>query len=222
MNSARSIHVILVPGADALEFGPDVAEAGLRGIAVHPLVLAPYSGHPIDGRRSYYDAAAQQIGAAIADIRRSEADALIFAIGRNQGASILAYAAAGSDDFDGLVFTGAIPELSVYRAESDFPSAVGFRASLPDPADLARIPEMRDMDLTETLKRIPAESCLLQIGSEDDWMDEASFDAFRILEKNYRVEWVTDGHAMISPVALAGRWSFIEERAQTVENGGKA
>lgn len=219
MNSAASTHVILVPGADALEFGPDIAEAGLRGIAVHPLVLAPYSGHPIDGRRPYYDTVAQQIATAINDIRRTDANALIVAIGRNQGASILAHAAAGSDDYCGLVFTGAIPELSVYRAESDLPSAVSFRASLPNPTDLARIAEMRDMDLTQTLKRIPPERCLLQIGSEDDWMDEASFDAFRELEKIYRVDWIADGHAMISPTSLEGRWAFIEQRAQAAGNG---
>lgn len=219
MNASAATHVILVPGADALEFGPDIAEAGLRGIAVHPLVLAPYSGHPIDGRRPYYDGVAQQIATAIEDIRRTDDNPLIFAIGRNQGASILAHAAAGSDDYCGLVFTGAIPELSVYRAESDLPSAVKFRASLPDPADLARIPEMRDMDLTQTLKRIPPERCLLQIGSEDDWMDEASFDAFRELEKTYRVDWIDDGHAMVSPTALEGRWSFIEQRAQAAGNG---
>lgn len=213
MASNQPIHVILVPGADALEFGPDVAEAGLRGISVHPLVLAPYSGHPIDGRRSYYDGAARQVENAIADIRRTEDDALIFAIGRNQGASILGYAAAGKSDYCGLIFTGAIPELSIYRAESDLPSAVGFRASLSGPGELARIPEMRAMDLTQTLKRIPSECCLLQIGSEDDWMDEASFDAFRDLEKTYRVDWVADGHAMISAEALEGRWRFIEQRA---------
>lgn len=219
MHSIPSIHVILVPGADALAFGPDIAEAGLRGIAVHPLVLTPYSGHPIDGRHRYYDDVAQQIGTAIADIRRTDDKALIFAIGRNQGASILAHAAAGSGDYCGLVFTGAIPELSVYRAESDLPSAVNFRASLPDPTDLARISEMRDMDLTQTLKRIPPECCLLQIGSEDDWMDEASFEAFRKLEETYRVEWIVDGHAMVSPTALEGRWSFIEQRAQAAGNG---
>jgi hypothetical protein len=49
---------MLVPGADALEFGPDIAEAERRGIAVHPLVLPAYEGHPIDGRRPYYDAVA--------------------------------------------------------------------------------------------------------------------------------------------------------------------
>jgi hypothetical protein len=219
MSKEASIHVILVPGADALEFGPDIAEAGLRGIAVHPLVLPSYSGHPIDSRRPYYDDAARQIGNTIDDIRRTDPDALIFAIGRNQGASILGYAAAGSDDYTGLVFTGAIPELSVYRANSDLPSAVGFRASLSDPADLARISEMRDMDLTQTLKRIPPEICLLQIGSEDDWMDEASFDAFRVLEKTFRVDWIVDGHAMISEEALAGRWGFIEAKARTAGNG---
>lgn len=219
MASDQPIHVILVPGADALEFGPDVAEAGLRGVSVHPLVLTPYSGHPIDGRRAYYDDAARQIENAIADIRRLEDNALVFAIGRNQGASILGYAAAGKPDFCGLIFTGAIPELSIYRAESDLPSAVGFRASLTDPKDLARIPEMRDMDLTETLKRIPPESCLLQIGSEDDWMDKASFDAFRELEKTYRVDWIDDGHAMISAEALEGRWAFIEQTSTSVGNG---
>lgn len=213
MADGKTIHVILVPGADALEFGPDIAAAGLRGIAAHPLRLAKYAGHPIDGRRPYYDTAARQIADAVGAIRREEPAALIFAIGRNQGASILGYAAAGRDDFDGLVFTGAIPELSLYRANSDLPSARSFRASLSGPEELARIPEMRDMDLTETLKRIPAESCLLQIGSEDDWMDEASLAAFRALEKTHRVEWVDDGHAMISPAALAGRWDFIERLA---------
>jgi len=223
MTDKKAIHVILVPGADALEFGPDIAEAGLRGIAAYPLTLAKYAGHPIDGRRPYYDGVARQVADAIADIRRTDRSGRIFAIGRNQGASILAYAAAGrGDDFDGLVFTGAIPELSVYRAESAFPSAVSFRASLSGPAELARISEMRDMDLTETLKRLPADRCLLQIGSEDDWMDEASFDVFRRLEKTHQVEWVTDGHAMISPAALAGRWDFIERMAQTVENGREA
>jgi len=222
MAEKKAIHVILVPGADALEFGPDIAEAGLRGIAAHPLTLAKYSGHPIDGRRPYYDGAARQVDNAIADIRRADPSGLIFAIGRNQGASILAYAAAGRDDFDGLVFTGAIPELSVYRAKSDLPSARSFRASLSGPAELARISEMRDMDLTETLKRIPADRCLLQIGSEDDWMDEASFDVFRRLESTHLVEWIDDGHAMISPAALAGRWGFIERVAQTVENRRKA
>jgi hypothetical protein len=207
------IHVILVPGADALEFGPDIGEAARRAIAVHPLTLPAYAGHPIDARRPYYDGIAAQIRGAIGDIRRGNARAAIFAIGRNQGASLLGHAAAGSDAFDGLVFTGAIPALSSYRAESDLPSARNFRASLAGPAELARIATMRDMDLTETLKRIPADRCQLQIGSEDDWMDAASFAIFRDLEKSYRVEWIADGHAMVSPAALTGRWSFIKERA---------
>ena len=215
MMSGRAIHVILVPGADALEFGPDIAEAGRRGIAVHPLVLPAYEGHPIDARRPYYDGAARQITGAVDAARRRDAGARIFAIGRNQGASILAYAAARSGAFDGLVFTGAIPELSVYRANSDLPSARKFRASLSGTAELARIPEMRDMDLTVALESIPPEICLLQIGSDDDWMDEASFDAFRTLERKHRVAWIADGHAMISPEALSGRWTFIERRAQT-------
>lgn len=222
MAAAKAVHVVLVPGADALEFGPDIAEAGLRGIAAYPLTLPKYAGHPIDGRRPYYDRAARQIDDAIGDIRRTDPDGLIFAIGRNQGASILGYAAAGRDDFHGLVFTGAIPALSVYRAKSDLPSARSFRASLSGPSALARIAEMRDMDLTETLKRIPADRCLLQIGNEDDWMDAASFDIFRALEKTHHVEWVADGHAMVSPAALAGRWAFIERMAQTVEDDREA
>jgi hypothetical protein len=207
------IHVVLVPGADALEFGPDIAEAARRDIAVHPLTLPAYEGHPIDGRRPYYDGVAAQIRAAIGDIRRHDDRAAVFAIGRNQGASLLGYAAAGSDAFDGLVFTGAIPALSEYRAESDLPSARKFRASLAGPAELARIREMQDMDLTETLKRIPPERCLLQIGSDDDWMDAASFAIYRRIEKTYRVDWIADGHAMVSPAALAGRWDFIAPRA---------
>jgi hypothetical protein len=217
MAAAGGIHVILVPGADALEFGPDVAEAAKRGISVHPLTLPAYAGHPIDARRPYYDRVAAQVGDAVDAIRNADGRARIFAIGRNQGASLLGWAAARRQDFDGLVFTGAIPELSRYREKSDLPSARKFRESLSGPAELARIPEMRDMDLTETLKRLPAERCLLQIGNEDDWMDAASFAAFRTLERSYRVEWIADGHAMVSPAALAGRWAFIEQRARAIE-----
>jgi hypothetical protein len=217
MAAAGSIHVVLVPGADALEFGPDVAEAAKRGISVHPLTLPAYEGHPIDARRPYYDRVAAQVGDAVDAIRNADGRARIFAIGRNQGASLLGWAAARRQDFDGLVFTGAIPELSRYREKSDLPSARKFRESLSGPAELARIPEMRDMDLTETLKRLPAERCLLQIGNEDDWMDAASFAAFRTLERSYRVEWIADGHAMVSPAALAGRWAFIEQRARAIE-----
>jgi hypothetical protein len=214
MEPGRAVHVILVPGADALEFGPDIAEAGRRGIAVHPLTLPRYEGHPIDGRQPYYDGVAKQIAGAIDEIRRKDGDARLFAIGRNQGASILAYAAARSGAFAGLVFTGAIPELSKYRAHSDLPSARKFRASLSGPAERARIPEMRPMDLTVSLETIPPDICLLQIGREDDWMDEASFDAFRSLEQRFDVAWIADGHAMVSPEALSGRWSFVERRAR--------
>lgn len=214
MNPGRAIHVILVPGADALEFGPDLMEADRRGVAIHPLILSAYEGHPIDARRPYYDGVAKQIADTVEAIRRTDEDASMFAIGRNQGASILAYAAAGSGVFDGLVFTGAIPELSKYRAASELPSARKFRASLSGPAELARIPEMRDMDLTVSLESIPPEICLLQIGSEDDWMDEASIDAFRALERRFQVAWIADGHAMISPASLDGRWSFIARRAR--------
>ena len=214
MGPRHAIHVILVPGADALEFGPDIAEAGRRGIAIHPQVLPAYEGHPIDARRPYYDAVAKQIAETVEATRRTDEAAPMFAIGRNQGASILGYAAARTGVFDGLVFTGAIPELSRYRADGELPSARKFRASLSGPAELARIPEMRDMDLTVSLRRIPPEICLLQIGSEDDWMDEASFDAFRALERRFQVAWIADGHAMVSPAALEGRWSFIERRAR--------
>ena len=217
MVAVGSIHVILVPGADALEFRPDIAEAKRRGIAVHPLTLPDYEGHPIDARRPYYDRVAGQIGDAVDAIRNTDGCARLFAIGRNQGASLLGWAAAGRQDFDGLVFTGAIPELSRYRAESDLPSARKFRASLSGPEELARIAEMRDMDLTVTIEAIPRECCLLQIGREDDWMDAASFAAFRALERTCRVEWVADGHAMVSSAALEGRWAFIEQRARTIE-----
>ncbi|MGH6618610.1 MAG: hypothetical protein ACREF6_03610 [Alphaproteobacteria bacterium] len=214
MGPRHAIHVILVPGADALEFGPDIAEAGRRGIAIHPLTLPAYEGHPIDARRPYYDGVAKQIADTVEAIRRTDDGAPMFAIGRNQGASILAYAAARTGVFDGLVFTGAIPELSRYRAAGELPSARKFRASLSGPAELTRIPETRDMDLTVSLRRILPEICLLQIGSEDDWMDEASFDAFRALQRRFQVAWIADGHAMISPAALDGRWSFIERRAR--------
>ena len=91
MAERGSIHVILVPGADALEFGPDIAEAARRRIAVHPLTLPAYEGHPIDARRPYYDGVAAQIRAEIAAIRQKDARAAIFAIGYHKRYFICAY-----------------------------------------------------------------------------------------------------------------------------------
>lgn len=213
MSDRAAIHVILVPGADALEFGPDVAEAARRGVVAHALTLPAYSGHPIDDRRPYYDVVSRQIRQTLEAIREKDSVAPIFGVGRNQGASLLGHAAADNEDFCGLVFTGAIPELSLYRANSVLPSACAFRDSLSGPEELSRIPEMRDMDLTRTLQRIEPDRCLLQIGTRDDWIDEASVEAYRHLETTFRVDWIEDGHAMNSPASIGGRWDFVEQMA---------
>ena len=217
MSDRKTIHVILVPGADALEFGPDVAEAERRHIAAHALILPAYSGHPIDGRRPYYDAVSRQIQQVMEAIREKDSGARIFGVGRNQGASLLGHAAADNEAFCGLVFTGAIPELSLFRANSVLPSARAFRDSLSDPEELSRIPEMRDMDLTQTLQRIEPDRCLLQIGTRDDWIDEASVEAYRHLETTFRVDWIDDDHAMNSPASIGGRWDFVERLAAAAD-----
>lgn len=219
MTDRAAIHVILVPGADALEFGPDLAEAKRRGIAAHALTLTPYSGHPIDGRRPYYDAVATQVRETIDGIRSSDDEARVFGLGRNQGASLLGHAAAGEESFCGLVFTGAIPELSLYRTNSVLPSARAFRDSLSGPEEYPRIAELRELDLTRTLRRVDPRTCLLQIGTRDDWIDADAVDAYRTLEKSFRVDWVDDDHAMNAASSIGGRWDFVERVAAAVDKG---
>lgn len=210
MGEANKIHVILVPGADALTFEEDIACAAERGATFDALTLGPIEGHPIDGRKAYFDAVADRI----AECAAGAGEAKVFGIGRNHGGSILAYAAARDGGFDGLIFPGVIPALSDYRAHSDLPSARAFRAELDGPAEVARILELRAYDMDTCLDRIDPAKCLIQVGDADDWMDEASMALFRDLETRFALQWLADDHAMAAPATVAARWDFIEDRAK--------
>ena len=205
------LHVILVPGADALTFEADIAEASRRGIATHALTLPPFRGHPIDARRAHFDAAADIVEAQAVALRKEGPDARIAAIGRNNGGGQLAWAAARGVALDALVFVGAIPEISRFRLESSFESAVSFRNSLSGPDELSRVvPVMRELDIVATAQRIDPARCLIQFGTRDPYIDETSTEAADRLARRFRVEWLDDEHAMESPAALKQRWDFLE------------
>ncbi|MBT5667044.1 MAG: hypothetical protein HOJ06_17010 [Rhodospirillaceae bacterium] len=210
MNASESIHVVLVPGADALPFDEDIDAATARGAHACTVSYAPPTGHPIDDCEAYYQDVSAKIGAVAADIRTRAPDARIFAFGRNLGGSILAYHAARADNFQGLVMIGVIPELSTFRIHGDHPSARRFRQSLEATAEGARIGEIAPLDMTASLAAYPAEQCLIQVGEKDDYMDERAFDIFRNLESQFRTEWLDDVHAMAAPDTVARRWAFIQ------------
>lgn len=205
------LQVILVPGADALTFEADIAEARRRGIATHALTLPPFRGHPIDARRAHFDAAADIIDAQAVALRKAAPAARIAAIGRNNGGGQLAWAAARGVMLDALVLVGAIPEISRFRLESDFESAVSFRKALASPEELDRVvPVMRELDIVATAQRLDPARCLIQFGTRDPYIDGTSTDAAERLARRFRVEWLDDEHAMESPAALTQRWDFLE------------
>ena len=212
MSTVKNVHVILIPGADALPFEEDIAAAKGLGATVDALTLGPIEGHPVDGRKVYFDAVADRI----AERTDAAVHAKVFGIGRNHGGSILAYAAARDGGFDGLVFPGVIPALSDYRARSDLPSAQDFRSKLDGLSELVRLQELRAYDMNFCLEQVSAEKVLIQVGDADDWMDEHSMALFRDLEKHYTVQWLSDDHAMSAPTTVAARWSFIEQRAKNM------
>lgn len=210
----KSIHVLLVHGADGLPFIEDSEEAEKRGAVTHALQLPTNRGHPIDDCHTFYDSVSDTIAAAISAIREQSADAVIAAIGRNLGGSLLAYHAMRRGAPDILVMTGAIPDLARFRAKSDLEGGRNFRAKLSGPDEQALIMTLADLDLVATLPAIQREWCLLQAGTTDPWMDATSWEAFDHLEKSgYAVERFTDGHEMVSDEAIASRWDFIEQKA---------
>ena len=210
----KNLHVLLVHGADGLPFVEDSAEAEKRGAVAHALQLPVNSGHPIDGCHAHYDSVSDTIAAEIAAIREQSADAVIAAIGRNLGGSLLAYHAARRGAPYILVMTGAIPDLARFRAKSDLEGGRNFRAKLSGPAEQARIMTLADLDLVATLPAIQRKWCLLQAGTDDPWMDATSWEAFDHLERSgFAVERFTDGHEMVSDEAVASRWDFIEQMA---------
>lgn len=211
MSPNNPLQVVLVPGADALTFGADIAEAARRGIAIHELTLPPFGGHPIDDRRAHFDDAARIIGTKVEALRKAIPGVPVAAIGRNNGGGQLAWAAANGVEFDAIVLVGAIPEISRFRMESDFKSAVSFRNALAGPEELARVPEaMRELDIVVTAERLDPRHCLIQFGTNDPWIDHTATDAAEKLARRFRVEWLDDGHAMESAAALRQRWDFLE------------
>lgn len=210
----NGLHVLLVHGADGLKFAEDSEEAVKRGAVAHALQLPVNRGHPIDDCRTCYDAVSNTIATKMDLIRSESKGAIIAAIGRNLGGSQLAYHAARRGEPDILVMTGAIPDLARFRAVSNHEGGQNFRAKLGGPDIETRIMTLADLDLVSTLPAIPRDHCLLQVGTADPWMDDASWDAFDGLVKSgYAVERLADDHAMVSGEAVARRWDFIERLA---------
>jgi len=203
-------YAVLVPGADSLTFDEDCAEAARRGIEALELTLPPFSGHPIDDRTAHFDAVADLIVNAVETIREKAPGAGIAAIGRNNGGGQLAWALARWLEMDAVVLVGAIPEISLYRKQSRSASAVKFRDSLADASEFAKIDEMKPLDIVLSSKQWTVSKCLMQFGHNDPYIDETADDAAEHLAKRYRVEWLDDDHAMVSPASLKQRWDYIE------------
>lgn len=214
MSQKREQFVILVPGADARGFEEDLAFARARGIDTETLELPPPVGLPIDARQPYFAAVAGRIAGAVARARLARAGAFVGGIGRNHGASLLAYAQAGGAGLDGLVLTGAIPALSRFRAASGHPSARAFRAALEARHESARLAETAGLDMTSSLARIGPARCLLQVGHRDDWIDAAAQAIFLDLDRRFPLVWYDDDHAMAAPATVAARWAFLRRLAQ--------
>jgi hypothetical protein len=202
---------VLVPGADSLTFKEDRAEATRRNIEVHELTLPPFSGHPIDNRTAHFDAVADLFVEAIETIRDENPGAQIAAIGRNNGGGQLAWALARKIAVNAVVLVGAIPEISLYRKQSASASAVKFRESLANEAEVARIDELRPLDIIFSAKQWPITNCLMQFGQNDPYIDETAIGATASLAERFRIEWLDDDHAMVSQESLQQRWDYIDE-----------
>ena len=212
MTRNNPCQVILVPGADSLTFEEDQAEAVRRDIPVRELTLPPFSGHPIDDQQVHFDAIAEIVAQAVDKIRSNRTETKIAAIGRNNGGGQLAWAAARGLHLDAIVLVGAIPEISLYRRESIAPSARSFRASLLSEGEFARIDSMRPLDIVTSSENWLETPCLAQFGRKDPYIDRTSTRAAETLANRFRVEWLDDNHAMVSPAALSQRWDFIESK----------
>ena len=204
-------YAVLVPGADSLTFEEDRAEAARHNIEARELTLPPFSGHPIDDLTAHFDAVADLFVDAIKTIRDEEPAARIAAVGRNNGGGQVAWALARKITVNAVVLVGAIPEISLYRKQSDSDSAVKFRKSLGNEAELARIDEMRPLDIIFSAKKWAITNCLMQLGHNDPYIDETATDAAASLAERFRVEWLDDDHAMVSQESLQQRWDYIDE-----------
>ena len=203
-------YVVLVPGADSLTFEEDCAAAIERGFSLVELTLPPFAGHPIDDRMAHFDAVADLIVDAIENIRDKASDARIAVIGRNNGGGQLAWALARGIHVGAAVLVGAIPEISLYRKQSQSASAVTFRNALADETEFFKIDDMKPLDIIASSKQWAISKCLMQFGQNDPYIDETADNAAERLSKQYRIEWLDDDHAMVSPTSLQQRWDYIE------------
>ncbi|MEC7398315.1 MAG: hypothetical protein VX639_14340, partial [Pseudomonadota bacterium] len=147
-----------------------------------------FAGHPIDDRMAHFDAIADRIVDAIENIRDKAPDARIAVIGRNNGGGQLAWALARGIRVGAAVLVGAIPEISLYRKQSQSASAVTFRNTLADEAEFAKIDDMKPLDIVASSKHWAISKCLMQFGQNDPYIDETADDAAERLAKQYRIE----------------------------------
>lgn len=210
MEGNNPCYVILVPGANSRTFSEDRIEAERRGIQTYELTLPSFTGHPIDDRIAHFNLTADIIDHAIKIIRSKEPFAQIGAIGRNNGGGQLAWALGRWNIIEAAVLVGAIPEISLYRKESNAPSAVKFRHSLSNSQEFERIDNLQLLDIVSSSKKWMNIKCLMQFGHNDPYIDETAISAINALAQQFQVEWLDDEHAMVSAKAINQRWNFLE------------
>ena len=86
------------------------------------------------------------------------------------------------------VLVGAIPEISLYRKQSQSASALTFRNALADEAEFVKIDDMKPLDIVASSKQWAISKCLMQFGQNDPYIDETADNAAEQLAKQYRVE----------------------------------
>ena len=69
---------------------------------------------------------------------------------------------------------------------------------------------MKPLDIVASSKHWAISKCLMQFGQNDPYIDETADNAAERLSKQYRIEWLDDDHAMVSPTSLQQRWDYIE------------
>lgn len=203
-------YVILVPGADALAFDEDLAEAIARQFETRIIALPRRSGHPVATMREYYEEVRVLIGTEVDAIRSADSDALIVAIGRNLGGSLLAYAERANGSLDALVILGAVPALSNYFLQKYRESRDAEQGRSKQVISEERWGEAAKFDLVESLDALRSERLLIQIGTRDEWINQDSVDIYKSMEQRFSVKWFDCGHSMGSSDAVAQRWKFIE------------
>ena len=98
-------------------------------------------------------------------------------IGRNNGGGQLAWALARGIHVGAAVLVGAIPEISLYRKQSQSASAVTFRNALADETEFFKIDDMKPLDIIASSKQWAISKCLMQFGQNDPYIDETADNA---------------------------------------------